>query len=186
MRRLGALQVPLRVPLSSALGSLAAETGEGNPMVVPNLNFPQNRPSLASSINDSYCIIPANQTSNLMLDNYHQESQVHVSCLNVVTPIYFVNCEGLPQNKGVRPEICVTKLKHVRGVSFVDHCFSTPPVINVHSAAKASVGGWLQNFFWLVSQSVGSNLRMISILQEEYQLPFKMRLPLTRSALIIS
>ena len=166
VRFVRALQGPLQAPLSSPLGSLTSDvalmirrtngtshlnqcksggslvpgTREGNPMVVPNLNFPPSRLGLASSINDKYCICPINQTPYLMLDNYHQESQVHVSCLNVVTPVHFAALEELLQKKGVRPEICKTKIKYVIGVSFVNHCLSAPPVINVQQCCKRKCG----------------------------------------------
>ena len=60
------------------------------------------------------------------------------------------------------------------------------PVINIHHVAeKHPVGGYLQKF-WQVWLSLGSNPRVVSILQEGYNLPFKMRPPLTRSPLVVS
>ena len=65
-------------------------------------------------------------------------------------------------------------------------CLSVPPVPNVPNVANSPpVGGRLQRF-WETWLSLGSNPRVISILKEGYNLPFKMRPPLTRSPLIIS
>ena len=66
-------------------------------MMVSNLYISRNRPSMGSSINDNYCISPTDQTPSLMLDDYHQKSQVHVSFLNVLTPVHFVDLKGLLQ-----------------------------------------------------------------------------------------
>ena len=63
-----------------------------------------------------------------------------------------------------------------RCFSFVDHGLSALPVTSVRTQLQT---------FWQVLQSLGSNPRVISILQEECQLPFKMRPPLMRSPLII-
>ena len=124
-----------RSPISNLnlVGNLLPETGERNPMVILNISSPPSRPGLDSHINDNYCINPTKDTLNPVLDDYQQKSQVHVSCLDVVNPVHFIDLKGLPQKKGARPETCKTKIKHVKGVSFVVHCCFA---FNVHSSAK--------------------------------------------------
>ena len=74
----------------------------------------------------------------------------------------------------------------MKGVCFASHCLSAPPVLNVHNVVeKHPVGGRLQKF-WQVWLSLGSNPRVVSVLREGYNLPFKMRPPLTGSPLVVS
>ena len=74
------------------------------------------------------------------------------------------------------------KNKHVKGVP----CCSAPLVHNVPSVAnEINVGGRLQKI-WQTWEDLGSNPTVVSILKEGYALPFKIRLPLTRSPLNVS
>ena len=108
-----------------------------------------------------------------------------MSYLNVVTSVYFISIKGLPQKKGVRPEVYKIKIKHVKSVSFVDHCLSALPVTSVHNAEKKNM--WeTDEKFWTIWPCLGSNPRVVSILKEGYSLPIKMRPHLTKSPLIIS
>ena len=76
--------------------------------------------------------------------------------------------------------------KLIKGVFCVDPCLSAPPVNSVLSAAdKIHLGAKLQKI-WQVWQYWGSNLRVVFFSKEGYNLPFKIRPPLTRSPLIIS
>ena len=88
---------------------------------------------------------------------------------------------GLPQMKGLSPAPCLTKVKHVKSVSFVSPCLSVPPVPSVSNVVECPlVGGRLQRF-WETWLHLGSNPRVVSILMEGYNLPFKMKPPLVNS-----
>ena len=103
-----------------------------------------------------------------------------------VIPVPIVVGPGQPQKKGLSPDLCQTEIKHVKSASFVSPCRSVPHVLNVHSVAEnPPVGGRLQRF-WETWLSLGSNPRVVSILKDGYNLPFKMRPPLTRFPLIVS
>ena len=102
-----------------------------------------------------------------------------------VIPVPIVVGPGQPQKKGLSPDLCQTEIKHVKSASFVSPCHSVN-VLNVHSVAEnPPVGGRLHRF-WETWLSLGSNPRVVSILKDGYNLPFKMRPPLTRCPLIIS
>ena len=47
---------------------------------------------------------------------------------HVVNPVQSAISKGLPQKKGVRPDVAKTEIKHVKGVSFVNHCLSARSV----------------------------------------------------------
>ena len=85
------------VVLSSLRDTLAqrvkADTRE---MEVPSLNIHPSRPGPISLVNDSYCAGPSLLSSNLILDNCNQDSQVHVSLPNVVTHIVFCRFKRTP------------------------------------------------------------------------------------------
>ena len=116
-------------------------------------------------------------SQNISKSVYSRIAVIHVTI--VVGP-------GQPQKKGLIPDLCQTEIKHTKSVSFVSPCLSVPPVPNVPNVADSPpVGGRLQRF-WEIWLSLGSNPQVISILKEGYNLPFKMRPPLTRSPLIIS
>ena len=105
---------------------------------------------------------------------------------HVVNPVQYAISQGLPQKKGVRPDVAKTEIKYVKGVSFVNHCLSSKSVPNVPNVVtELGVGGRLQKF-WPKWETLGANPRVVSILREGYTLPFKMRPPLTRFPLITS
>ena len=105
---------------------------------------------------------------------------------HVASHVQYAISKGLPQKKGIRPVVKETKIKLVKGASFVNHCLSAKSVPNVPNVAKElGVGGRLQTF-WPKWQELGANPRVVSILKEGYALPFKMRPPLTRFPLIKS
>ena len=105
---------------------------------------------------------------------------------HVVNPVQYAISKGLPQKKGVRPDVAKTEIKYVKGVSFVNHCLSAKSVPNVPNVVtELGVGGRLQKF-WPKWETLGANPRVVSILREGYTLPFKMRPPLTRFPLITS
>ena len=119
------------------------------------------------------------------LDNVPKHSKHLVSC-HVANHVQYAISKGLPQKKGIRPAVKETKIKLVKGASFVNHCISAKSVPNVPSVVKElGVGGRLQTF-WLKWQELGANPRVVSILREGYALPFKMRPPWTRFPLIKS
>ena len=105
-------------------------------------------------------------------------------CCPVVNHVHTVHSHRPPQKKGVRPDHCQNKIKHVKGVCCVSPCLSAPSVSNVPNAvSEQNVGGRLQSF-WQVWQNMGSNPWVVSILKEGYTLPFKQRPHLTRFPLI--
>ena len=105
---------------------------------------------------------------------------------HVVNPVQYAISQGLPQKKGVRPDVEKTEIKYVKGVSFVNHCLSAKSVPNVPNVVtELGVGGRLQKF-WPKWETLGANPRVVSILREGYTLPFKMRPPLSRFPLITS
>ena len=104
--------------------------------------------------------------------------------LHVVPPAATVN--GQLQKKNVRPSHPKVEIKSVKGALCVNQCLSAPNVRNVlHVVKDPPVGGRLQRF-WQVWLSLGSNPRVVSILREGYQLPFKERPPLARYPVIAS
>ena len=50
---------------------------------------------------------------------------------HVVNPVQYAISQGLPQKKGVRPDVAKTEIKYVKGVFFVNHCLSAKSVPNV-------------------------------------------------------
>ena len=105
---------------------------------------------------------------------------------NVVDPVPFVKCSGLPQKKGLSPVIQKNKIKDVEGVFCVSQCVSVPHAQSVPSAVQTlAVGGRLQNF-WKKWSSLGATPRVVSILKEGYTFLFKMSPPVTRSPVVQS
>ena len=142
----------------------------------------------------------AKQTvQQVVQDSLHVQTGVEVPSLNTVpkyskhlvscrvaTHVQYAISKGLLQKKGIRPVVKETKIKLVKGASFVNHCLSAKSVPNVPNVVKElGVGGRLQTF-WPKWQELGANPRVVSILKEGYALPFKMRPPLTRFPLITS
>ena len=104
--------------------------------------------------------------------------------LPVVLPA--VSVTGPLQKKNVRPSHAKIEIKSVNSALSVNQCLFAPNVINVPCVVKdPPVGGRLQ-LFWQVWLSLGSNPRVVSILREGYQLPFKERPPLARFPVIVS
>ena len=104
--------------------------------------------------------------------------------LHVVLPAPSV--KGLLQKKIVRPSHSQIEIKSVNSALSVNQCLFAPNVTNAPCVAKdPPVGGRLQ-LFWQVWLSLGSNPRVVSILREGYQLPFKERPPLARFPVIVS
>ena len=101
--------------------------------------------------------------------------------LHVVLPAPSV--KGLLQKKNVRPSHSQIEIKSVNSALSVNKCLFAP---NAPCVAKdPPVGGRLQ-LLWQVWLSLGSNPRVVSILREGYQLPFKERPPLARFPVIVS
>ena len=109
-----------------------------------------------------------------------------MSCINVVNPVPIVTIHGQPQRKGLGPGHGLNRIKLVKGVSCVNQCLSVPSVPNVpHVVTEISVGGRLQSF-WQVWQRLGANPRVVSVLRDGYNLPFRERPQLSRFPLIVS
>ena len=156
-------------------------------MVLLTTVFP-SMPGVAKIINDNHCTDPHNQINPKIVGQNISSQTISrtVYSRTAVIPVPIVVSPGQPQKKGLSPDLCQTEIKHVKSASFVSPCRSVLPVLNVHSVAEnPPVGGRLQRF-WEMWLSLGSNPRVVSILKDGYNLPFKMRPPLTRSPLIVS
>ena len=140
----------------------------------------------------SKCTTPSSRQFKLSEDSqvskckpYSETFKPDLFC-HVVNPVQYAISKGLPQKKGVRPDVARTEIKYVKGVSFVNHCLSAKSVPNVPNVVtELGVGGRLQKF-WPKWETLGANPRVVSILREGYTLPFKMRPPLTRIPLVTS
>ena len=128
---------------------------------------------LSSSLGDLNLVSSANK------ETFQETVNLHV-----VPPAPSV--KGLLQKKNVRPSHSQIEIKSVNSALSVNQCLFAPNVTNAPCVAKdPPVGGRLQ-LFWQVWLSLGSNPRVVSILREGYQLPFKERPPLARFPVIIS
>ena len=128
---------------------------------------------LSSSLGDLNLVSSANK------ETFQETVNLHV-----VLPAPSV--KGLLQKKNVRPSHSQIEIKSVNSALSVNQCLFAPNVTNAPCVAKdPPVGGRLQ-LFWQVWLSLGSNPRVVSILREGYQLPFKERPPLARFPVIIS
>ena len=128
---------------------------------------------LSSSLGDLNLVSSANK------ETFQETVNLHV-----VPPAPSV--KGLLQKKNVRPSRSQIEIKSVNSALSVNQCLFAPNVTNAPCVAKdPPVGGRLQ-LFWQVWLSLGSNPRVVSILREGYQLPFKERPPLARFPVIIS
>ena len=190
-RRITNNLVSLLLSLSNHGDSFRAEEGERvmvEVAVVPH-TF-QNLPVDRSSINDNHCSMSPPVQLSLCCGVLNQvPSKDKLTCqktvnLHVVPPAVSVN--GQLQKKNVRPSPPKVEIKSVNDALCVNQCLSAPNVRNVlHVVKDPPVGGRLQRF-WQVWLSLGSNPRVVSILREGYQLPFKERPPLTRYPVIAS
>ena len=155
--------------------------------MVPLTTVFQSMPGVARIINDNQCKDPQDRLELKMMGQNKSSQNISKTVYSrtaIVVPI--VVGPGQPQKKGLSPDLCQTEIKHAKSVSFVSPCLSVPPVPNVPNVADSPpVEGRLQRF-WEIWLSLGSNPRVISILKEGCNLPFKRRPPLTRSPLIIS
>ena len=121
-----------------------------------------------------------------LLVKYHGISRESVSCIDVVNLLLSVITPGQPQKKGLRPGLCLNRIKLVEVVSCVSPCLFAPSVPNVpHVVTEISVGGRLQSF-WQIWQRLGSNPRVVSVLRDGYSLPFRERPQLSHFPLIVS
>ena len=204
--RIGNLPLHLNRRLSSniSLGDSSAgvvpEDADGNG--APTLIFPSR--SLTSHINDNYWVVPTVQLDTLCqtkvmaktldslgvqtINNSVVSKTLHPQdvCCRVVSHVRTVHSHGLPQRKGVSSGHCLSKIKHVKGVFCVNPCLSVPPVPNIPSAVAGQiVGGRLQQF-WHIWQEMGENPRVVSVLKDDYSLPFSQRSLLTRVPLVHS
>ena len=135
-----------------------------------------------NTLNDNYCWTDPH-SELIVEDPIVQDINQNVS-LRVVCRVPCVT--GLSENKDISPSQAQMKIKCVKPVYCVDHCLYAPTVQNVpHVVEGPPVGARLQRF-WQVWHSLGANTRVVSILQEGYNLPFKEKPPLTRSPVIIS
>ena len=144
-----------------------------------------NRP-VNNLINDNYCLVDP-QLELSVEDPFCQNLNKNVNKtvnLPVVGHVPYVT--GQSENKDLSPSQVPMKTKCVKPVCCVNPCLCTPTVQNVSPVVEnPPVGARLQRF-WQVWHSLGANPRVISILQEGYNLPFKEKPPLTRSPVIIS
>ena len=135
-----------------------------------------------STLNDNYCWIDPHlelTVEDPIVQDINQNVSLHVVCRAPCVT-------GLSENKDISPNQAQMKIKCVKPVCCVNHCLYAPTVQNVpHVVENPPVGARLQRF-WQVWHSVGANTRVVSILQEGYNLPFKEKPPLTRSPVIIS
>ena len=149
--------------------------------------FP-SMPGVAKIINDNHCTNPRNQIIPKIVGQNISSQTISKTAYSrtAVIPVPIVVGPGQPQKKGLSPDLCQTEIKHVKSASFVSPCRSVPHVPNVHSVAENPPVGCRLHRFWETWLSLGSNPRVVSILKDGYNLPFKMRPPLTRCPLIIS
>ena len=138
---------------------------------VPMPHFSPSRPREVSRVNDNYHVLDPIDSQFCSFQGLEFLNQT-VNC-NVVS--HFVTDTGLSQKRDLSPNLKERSIKFVKGICFANYCLSASPILN----------GRLQKF-WQVWLSLGSNSRVVSILQEGYNLPFKMRPLLTRSPLVVS
>ena len=149
------------------------------PVISPNR--PVNNP-----INDNYCLVDPQvdlSVEDPLCQNLNKNVNKTVN-LPVVGHVPYVT--GQSENKDLSPSQVPMKIKCVKPVCCVNPCLCAPTVQNVSPVVEnPPVGARLQRF-WQVWHSLGANPRVVSILQEGYNLPFKEKPPLTRSPVIIS
>ena len=171
--------------------SFRAEAGAR--VVVEVALAPHTTPSLPAelnNINDNHCSLsPPDQLSLMYRDLSLVSSENQVTYqktvnLHVVLPAASV--KGPLQKKNARPSLAKIPIKSVNNALCVNQCLFVPNVRNVLCVVKdPPVGGRLQ-LFWQVWHSLGSNPRVVSILRDGYQLPFRERPPLTRFPMVVS
>ena len=172
-------------------GNSRAEAGVGVVVEVDLvLHTTPSLPVVPNHINDNQYLLspPVVLSSSLgdlnLVSSANKETFPETVNLHVVLPAPSV--KGLLQKKNVRPSHSQIEIKSVNSALSVNQCLFAPNVTNAPCVAKdPPVGGRLQ-LFWQVWLSLGSNPRVVSILREGYQLPFKERPPLARFPVIIS
>ena len=149
------------------------------PVISPSR--PVNNP-----INDNYCLVDP-QLKLSVEDPICQDLNRTVNKTVNLHVVGHAPCvTGRSENKDISPNQAQIEIKCVKPVCCVNHCPCAPTVQNVpHVVGNPPVGARLQRF-WQVWHSLGANTRVVSILQEGYNLPFKEKPPLTRSPVIIS
>ena len=170
-----------RLGVSSLIEGGAAVADVEATISVISPNRPVNNP-----INDNYCLVDP-QLGLSVEDPFCQDLNKNVNKtvnLPVVGHVPYVT--GQSENKDLSPSQVPMKIKCVKPVCCVNLCLCAPTVQNVPPVVEnPPVGARLQRF-WQVWHSLGANPRVVSILQEGYNLPFKEKPPLTRSPVIIS
>ena len=86
------------------------------------------KPTVQLLVQDSFKVQTVVKVPSL--NNVPKQSKHLVSC-HVATHVRSAISKGLPQKKGIRPDVKETKIKHVKGVSFVNHCLFARSVPNV-------------------------------------------------------
>ena len=150
--------------------------GRGRTLIFPSLDV------VGNNINDNQ-FLPDPQVQCFFKIKGSQSVKITRNCkLACCAP----SVTGQSQRKDLSPSISKVKIKFVKGIHYVNHCLSAPVVTNVHHVVRnPPVGNRLQKF-WQVWLSLGSNMRLVSILRDRYNLPYKVRSLLTRSPLIVS
>ena len=87
------------------------------------------------------------------LNTVPKPSKRLVSC-HVANHVQYAISKGLQQKKGIRPVVTETKIKLVKGASFVNHCLSAKSVPNVPNVVKElGVGGETPNLLAKVARA---------------------------------
>ena len=177
--------------ISNLGDSFRAEAGVR--VVVEVALAPHTTPSLPvvlKHINDNQCLLSPSVQLNSKFGDLNLVSSANKVTfqktvnLHVVLPA--VSVKGPLQKKNIRPSHTKIEIKSVNDVLSVNQCLFAPNLRNAPCVVKdPPVGGRLQ-LFWQVWLSLGSNPRVVSILREGYQLPFKKRPPLARFPVIVS
>ena len=160
----------------------------------------KSRPKGLRSINDNYCVSNVVRLKDSVIVSDKMEglnpppvTDQKNSKLTLNVDSHVANAHrhivtGLPQRKGVNPNICqlYTEIKYVKDVSCVGHLPSVKLVTNAqHAVLDPPVGARL-NQCWKKWETLGSSPKVVTILREGYTLPFRFRPHLTRSPTVIS
>ena len=159
---------------------------------VPTLIF--RSPASSSHTNDNYCLDStwvktvtrqldpvSNLRTGVVVSSHSKSSSVRQSGIfrnsvgqdckygcfcGVVNPVFFANFNRHPQKKGFSPNQKLQEIKCVKGVFCVNPCLSVPVAPSAPNVVKElDVGGRLQKF-WQKWQELGTNPRVVSILNE--------------------
>ena len=145
---------------------------------------PRSRLRVQSRVNDNQCIeFVIGQKDSVCVSGQiglnpppviARDKKLTVNCHVdfCVANAHFVT--GLPQKKGVNPNCCQmnTEIKYVKDVSCVGHLSSANLVTNVSPVViDPPVGARLHNF-WEKWEVLGSSPKVVTTLNEGYNLPF--------------